>query len=360
MKMFVDFPYEIYKDSANWVPPLRGDEFDTLNRRKNGAFHYCEAEYYLAYKEGKTVGRVAAIVNHRANEIWEEKVVRFGWCDFVEEEAVVEALLKSVAEYGRERGCTVIKGPLGFTDLDKEGLLVEGYEHLSPFTCLYNHPYYDRLLKAIGFEKDVDWTQKMVELPDKMPASFQYAELIEKRYGLHMVQSKNKFAMTRKYGMDLFHLFNESFAPLFEFCPITDKQIRRYLRTYIPIMSPKYIGIVLDKEEEPVGFVFCVPSLSKAVKRSGGRLLPFGMLRILHALRHNDTLESLMIGVLPEYQGKGANVLLFKYIHENCLRNGIKRMILNPELENNIKVQTLFSEYTSHPYMRRRVYKKTL
>ena len=360
LRDFVLFPEKLYKGCDNWVPPLMGDEFNTFNREKNGAFEYCDADCFLAYKDGKIAGRVAAIINHTANRNWNQKVVRFGWCDFIEDIEVVKALTDTVAAWGKERGCDEMKGPWGFTDMDKEGLLVEGYEHLSPFTCLYNYPYYDRLLTETGFTKDVDWTQKTVEISRELPQMFQYADLIGERYGLHIYKAKSTRQMCRKYGMSIFHMYNEAFAPLFEFAPLTDRQIKDYLGTYVPILSKDFVAIVVDRDENPVGFAFCVPTLSKAVKKSGGRLFPLGLIRIFKALWKNDTLEALMIGVLPEYQGKGASVLLFKHIHENCIRRGITRMILNPQLEENFKVQTLFGEYRTEPFMRRRAYKKSI
>lgn len=360
LKTFIMFPYELYKGSENWVPALMGDEFDTFNPRRNGAYDYCEADCFLAYKDNRVAGRVAAIVNKKANSAWNQSVVRFGWLDFIEDVEVLEALMSAVASWGKEHGCEMMKGPWGFTDMDKEGLLVEGYEHLSPFTCLYNYPYYDTLLKQIGFEKDVDWTQKIVEIGPQLPSSFQYADLINQRFGLHVAHAKSMRELCRKYGLSLFHMYNETFAPLFQFTPLTDKQIRNYLDTYVPILNKDFVSILLDKNEAPVGFIFCVPSLSKSVKKSGGRLLPFGFLRILRAIRKNDTLEALMIGILPEYQGKGGVVPMFKYIHENAIKMGINKMILNPQLEENLKVQTLFGEYKTEPFMRRRAYSKSI
>lgn len=360
LKTFIMFPYELYKGSENWVPALMGDEFDTFNPRRNGAYDYCEADCFLAYKDNRVAGRVAAIINKKANTSWNQSVVRFGWLDFIEDVDVLKTMMDTVADWGRLRGCTTMKGPWGFTDMDKEGLLVEGYEHLSPFTCLYNYPYYDTLLKQIGFEKDVDWTQKIVEIGPQLPSSFQYADLINQRFGLHVAHAKSMRELCRKYGLSLFHMYNETFAPLFQFTPLTDKQIRNYLDTYVPILNKDFVSILLDKNEAPVGFIFCVPSLSKSVKKSGGRLLPFGFLRILRAIRKNDTLEALMIGILPEYQGKGGVVPMFKYIHENAIKMGINKMILNPQLEENLKVQTLFGEYKTELFMRRRAYSKSI
>ena len=360
LKRFVDFPEKLYKDCDNWVPALRGDEFDTFDPKKNGAYDYCESECYLCYKDGRVAGRVAAIINHHANRDWGEEIVRFGWLDFIEDKEVLKALLDAVVAWGQARGCTKVKGPWGFTDMDKEGLLVEGFEHLSPFTCLYNYPYYDRLLQELGFSKDVDWTQRIAKVTDQLPPMFQFAGLIEQRYGLHVFQARSTKELADRYGLAIFHMYNETFAPLFQFTPLTDKQIDRYLKTYVPILRPEFVSICLDKDDRPVGFTFCVPSLAKAVKKARGRLFPLGFVHILRALRRNDTLEALMIGVLPEYQGKGANVLMFKHIHENALKFGIDKMILNPQLEENFKVQSLFEQYETEPFMRRRAYSKKI
>lgn len=360
LKEFVEFPLELYKGCKNFVPALEGDEYDTFNPKKNGAYDYCESACFLARKDGKVAGRVAAIINHKANELWKENSVRFGWLDFIEDEDVLRSLLDAVAAWGKERGCTSAKGPWGFTDMDKEGLLVEGYDKLSPFTCLYNYPYYDTLLKKIGFEKDVDWTQTVCFIDDEELPMSSFAGLIEKKYGLKVVNCPSTSVMSKRYGMDIFHMYNEAFAPLFQFTPLTDKQIRKYLSTYIPILRPEFVAICVNSDDKPVGFTFCVPSLSKAIQKSRGRLLPFGFIRILHALRHNDTIESLMIGVLPEYQGKGASVLMFKYLHDNFRKFGIKRMILNPQLEENFKVQSLSDQFRTEPFMRRRAYRKAI
>ena len=360
LKDFIRYPFKLYKGCDNWVPALDGDEFDTFNPKKNEAYTFCEAECYLAYKDGEIAGRVAAIINRKANELWKKDEVRFGWLDFIEDREVLDALLKAVEKFGKERGCTVIGGPWGFTDMDKEGALVEGYDKLSPFTCLYNYPYYDTMLKEAGFVKDVDWTQSLVKISSELPPMFQLAETVEKRYGIHIAKVKSTREMSRRYGMKVFHMYNETFAPLFNFSPLTDTQIKNYLDTYVPILDPDFAVVCVNADDEPVGFCFCVPTLSRAVKKSGGRLFPFGLFRILKALRRNDTLEALMIGILPEYQGKGASVLMFKEIHENCIRRGVTSMILNPQLEENFKVQSMFGQYEVEPYMRRRAYKKQL
>lgn len=360
LRKFIRYPKQLYKGCSNFVPALEGDEYDTFNPKKNAAYEFCDAECFLAYKDGQIAGRIAAIINRKANEDWKRNSVRFGWFDTINDQEVANALLKTVINWGRERGCDNIRGPWGFTDMDKEGSLVEGYDKLCPFTCLYNYPYYDSLLQCAGFRKDVDWIQRIVHFNPEQPPMFRLARIVEKRYGLHMAKTSSTAELARKYGMAIFHMYNETFAPLFMFSPLNDKQIKNYLDTYVPILSMRFVAVCLDRDDNPVGFAFCVPSLSKAVKKSHGHLFPTGFLRIFHALHKNDTLEALMIGVLPEYQGKGANILLLEYIHNSCVEAGIKHVIINPQLETNYKALSLFNQYTIEPYMRRRAYIKKI
>ena len=244
--------------------------------------------------------------------------------------------------------------------MDKEVLLVECYEHLSSFTCLYNFPYYGEMLERLGFTKDVDWTQRTLEVSKELPSMFQFTKLIEDRFKVHVVQPHSMREMGKRYGMEIFHMYNEAFAPLHGFSPLTDKQIDAYLKTYVPILDKDFVALAVNDKDQPVGFLFCVPSLSKAVKKSNGRLLPFGFINILKALKKNDTLQALIMGVMPEYQQCGVPVLLFKYLHENCIKRGIHTIIMNPQLEENYKVQSLFGDYKTEPFMRRRAYKKSL
>lgn len=354
LKQFIHFPFDLFKNCPQWVPAFEDDEVKSLGDG-NPSLSFCERELYLARRDGKIVGRVAAILNRKANEKWKENTVRFGWIDFIEDFDVAKALVGAVIAWGRERGATKVKGPLGFTDMDREGLLVEGFEHDSPFTVIYNLPYYGEFLERMGFRKDVDWTQRYIDLPDTLPPMFQYAELVEKRYGLHIWRGKNIREMAKR-GREMFHVLNDAFAPLYEYSKLTEEQIDGYVKQYVPVMNKDLVAFVVNDEDKLVGFAVTMPSISRAVRKAKGRLFPFGFIPILHSLRHNDTIEALLIGVLPEYQGKGANVLMFKYIHENCIRLGIKRMLLNPQLEENYKVQSLFGEYDPKPFQRRRSY----
>jgi len=354
LMQFIRFPFDLFKDCPQWVPAFESDEIKSLSDQ-NPSLSFCERELYLAKRNGKIVGRVAAIVNHKANEKWKENTVRFGWIDFIEDFDVAKALIDTVIAWGRAKGATKIKGPLGFTDMDREGLLVEGFEHDSPFTVIYNYPYYGEYLERMGFSKDADWTQRIIDLPDTLPPMFQYADLVEKRYGLHIYKATTLRQMARR-GREMFHVLNDAFAPLYEYTKLSEEQIDGYVKQYVPVMNKDLVAFIVNDEDKLVGFAVTMPSISRAVRKAKGRLFPFGFIPILRALRHNDTIEALLIGVLPEYQGKGANVLMFKHIHENCIRLGIKRMLLNPQLEDNYKVQSLFGEYNPQPFQRRRSY----
>lgn len=359
---FIHFPEKLYKNDKWWVPALISDEYNTLQASKNPAFDYCEAKLWLALDEkGNVVGRVAGIINHEANKRWNEQSARFGWIDFIEDQEVLDTMLAEVQKWALEKGMVKLKGPLGFTDLDKEGLLVEGFEQLSPFTCIYNFPYYGPMLEKAGFTKDADWTQRIVTVPDEFPRMMKLADAIAERAGVHVVQIKNKKELRKEADYLFRKVYNETFAPLYEFAPVNDRQIDQYINSYITILDKDFISIIHDKDERIVAFAITVPSLSKAVQKAKGRLFPFGIFPILKALHRNDTLEALMIGIHPDYQSKGLQVLLFKQIHENVIRRGdIKTMIMNPQLEENVKVQMIFDEYNPQPYMRRRSYFKEL
>ncbi len=359
---FIHFPEKLYKNDKWWVPALISDEYNTLQASKNPAFDYCEAKLWLALDEkGNVVGRVAGIINHEANKCWNEQTARFGWIDFIEDQEVLDTMLAEVEKWAVDKGMVKLKGPLGFTDLDKEGLLVEGFEQLSPFTCIYNFPYYGPMLEKAGFTKDADWTQRIVTVPDEFPRMMKLADAIAERAGVHVVQIKNKKELRKEADYLFRKVYNETFAPLYEFAPVNDRQIDQYINSYITILDKDFISIIHDKDERIVAFAITVPSLSKAVQKAKGRLFPFGIFPILKALHRNDTLEALMIGIHPDYQSKGLQVLLFKQIHENVIRRGdIKTMIMNPQLEENVKVQMIFDEYNPQPYMRRRSYVKEL
>ncbi len=356
LKAFIRFPLDLYKDCENWVPPFESDEFQSLGP-DNPALEFCEKELFLACREGKIVGRVAAIINHRANKKFGENTVRFGWIDFIEDFEVAKALIDTVIVWGAKRGANTIKGPLGFTDMDREGLLVEGFENESPFTVIYNYPYYPEYLERLGFTKDVDWTQRFLNFSDELPKMYKYSTIIEERYGLRIYRARTLRQIVSR-GREMFHVLNAAFDPLYEYTRLSEKQIDSYVRQYTPVMNKDLVAFVVNEKDELVAFTVTMPHISAGVRKAKGRIFPFGWMHILPWLnaRKNHITEGLLIGVLPEYQAKGAALLMTKYLHENYIRLGIKRMLMNPQLEENYKVQTLFEPYNPQPYQRRRSY----
>ena len=360
LKQFIRYPFDLFKDCPQWVPAFEDDEIKSLSDQ-NPSLSFCERELYLARRDGKIVGRIAAIINHNANKKWNENTVRFGWFDVEEDFDTACALVDAVADWGRERGATKIKGPLGFTDMDREGLLVEGFEKESPFTVIYNYPYYGEFLERMGFRKDADWTQRFIEFDDQLPPMMQYADLVEKRYGVHLYRASTLKQMARR-GREMFHVLNDAFAGLYEYSKLSEEQIDGYVKQYVPVLNKDMVAFVVNDEDKLVAFTVTMPHISAGVRKARGRILPFGWMHILPQLnpRKNHIAEGLLIGVLPEYQAKGAALLMFKYLHENSIKLGIKRMLLNPQLEDNHKVQSLFGDYHPQEYQRRRSYSKEL
>ncbi|MBQ7194382.1 MAG: N-acetyltransferase [Bacteroidales bacterium] len=361
LKQFIQFPLDLYKNCDKWVPAFEDDEFKSLGP-DNPSLSFCERELFLAFRGKQVVGRIAAIINHNANKKWNENTVRFGWFDVVNDYPVAVVLVDRVIEWGRERGAQKIKGPLGFTDMDREGMLVEGFEKESPFTVIYNYPYYGEFMEKMGFTKDVDWTQRCVEFGPQLPPMMQYADLVEKRYGVRLYRANTLKQMARR-GREMFYVLNDAFAGLYEYSKLSDAQIDSYVKQYVPVLNKDMVAFVVNEEDKLVAFTVTMPHISAGVRKAKGRIFPFGWLHILPQLnpRKNHIAEGLLIGVLPEYQAKGAALLMFKYLHENYNKLGIKHLLLNPQLEENHKVQALFgSDYDVQLYQRRRSYVKEL
>ena len=360
LKAFIRFPLDLYKDCENYVPAFESDEFNSLGP-DNPSLEFCDKELFLACQGKKIVGRVAAIMNHKANQKFGEITVRFGWIDFIEDFEVAQLLINTVMVWGAKRGATQIKGPLGFTDMDREGLLVEGFEKESPFTVIYNYSYYGEYLEKMGFTKDADWTQRVIKFSDTLPPMMQYADLVEKRYGVHLYRAKTLKQMARR-GREMFHVLNDAFAGLYEYSKLSEEQIDGYVKQYVPVLNKDMVAFVVNDKDELVAFTVTMPHISAGVRKAKGRIFPFGWMHILPQLnpKKNHIAEGLLIGVLPEYQAKGAALLMFKYLHENYIKLGIKQLLLNPQLEDNHKVQTLFGDYNPQPYQRRRSYVKEI
>lgn len=363
LKRFIRFNYELYKNNPYSVPDLYDDMVGTFSTEKNAAFEFCEADYFLAYKDDKLIGRVAAIINRRANETWNKKEVRFGWIDFVDDPEVSKALLDTVEAWGKERGMEAIVGPLGFTDMDAEGMLVEGFDQLSTMATIYNYPYYPQHMERLGFEKEADWVEYKLTVPDKLPEKFvRISEIILQKYNLKIRKLKRSEIKEKNYGQKIFDLINEAYAPLYGYSKMTQGQINQYIKTYLPLIDLRMVSLVEDEAGELVAVGISMPSLSKALQKAKGKMLPFGWFHLLKALfvKKPDVLDLLLVGVKPEYQSKGVNALLFYDLVPTYQKMGFKYGESNPELELNKKVQAQWSAFESVQHKRRRAFRKSI
>ena len=363
LKKFIRFNYELYKENPFSVPDLYDDMLNTFSRDRNAAFEFCDADYFLAYKDGKLVGRVAAILNKRANETWGKKEVRFGWIDFINDIEVSDALLKAVEAWGKERGMTEMVGPLGFTDFDAEGMLVEGYEELGTMATIYNFPYYPQHMEKLGFEKEADWVEFKIYIPDAIPDKHKrISEIIMRKYGLKIVKCQSTKDIN-KYGQAIFDLMNEAYSPLYGYSALSPKQIQQYIKMFLPILDLRMVTLVTDAEDNVVAVGISMPSLSKALQKAKGRLLPFGWYHLLKTIflkKYPKVLDLLLVAVKPEYQNKGVNALLFYDLIPVYQQLGFEYAESNPELELNDKVQAQWEYFKTIQHKRRRAYKKSL
>lgn len=360
LKQFIRFNYELYKDNPYSVPDLYEDMLNTFSEKKNPAFEFCEADYFLALSEGRIVGRVAAIINHRANEKWNKKAVRFGWIDFVDDLSVSSALLQAVSDWGRERGMDTIEGPLGFTDMDAEGMLIEGFEELSTIATIYNYPYYPEHMEKLGYEKAVDWVERKIFTPESTPEKhLRIARIIEEKYNLHVRKIKSRREVYREnLGHKIFALINQAYAGLFGYSEMTERQIDSYVKTYIPLLDLRMVSLVEDSQGNLVAVGISMGSLSTAMQKAHGRLFPFGWWHLLKALKikHAPMLDLLLVGVRPDYQDKGINALLFTDLIPIYQQMGFKYGESNPELEINHAVQNQWKYFDHKIHKRRRCY----
>ena len=369
LRAFVNFYYELYKGNKFAVPFLRFDEMNTLSKRKNPAFEFCEAQYFLAVDgEARIVGRVAAIINRRANEQWNKKQVRFGWFDFVDDLEVSQALLNAVEAWGRTKGMTECVGPLGFTDMDREGLLIEGFHHKSTMYINYNYPYYKNHMEAMSFyEKDNDWLEYRIKVPEETPAKFvRTAEMIEKRYNLHVRKLTKKDVFQGGYGQKIFELINATYKDLYGYSELSQKQIDQLIHSYLSFLDFNLITCIEDWSEadhKMVGIGITIPSLAKALQKCRrGRLFPFGWWHVLRAIKMHKTkiVDLLLVGILPEYRAKGANALLFADLIPRYQAYGIEWGETQVEMEANAGVQGQWGVLNPILHKRRNCYKKII
>lgn len=369
LRTFVRFNYELYKDSPYAVPDLLEDTLDTLDSRSNPAFRFCEAEYFLARKEGRVVGRVAAIINSRANERWGRKEVRFGWIDFIDDLEVSKALLETVENWGKERGMTSIVGPLGFTDLDPEGMLLEGFDQLSTLCTIYNYPYYPQHLAQLGFEKETGWVERKVFIPKGEHEAnnakyFRIAQVAEERYGFHLRNFRSKNEIRKGgYVEKMLGVINKAYADLYGYSELDEEQMRWYANRFLQMLDHNYLSAVENKEGEIIGVGVCMPSLSRAVQKAKSKLFPFGWWHLAKELwlkKNHQILDMLLIGVLPEYQEKGANALFFAKMIPFGIEHGFEWAETHPQLEDNLAGQMQWKNLDCCIHKRRAVFAKEL
>lgn len=364
LKKFIRFNYEFYKDNPYSVPDLYDDMLNTFSPQKNAAFEFCEADYFLALRDGKIVGRVAAIINRRANDTWNKHTVRFGWIDFIDDIEVSTALIDTVKQWGRERGMTEIEGPLGFTDMDAEGMLIEGFDQLSTMATIYNYPYYPQHMERLGMKKSADWVEMKIYVPDHIPEKHQrISQIIARKYNLHIRKIKSKKEI-RETGIahDIFRLINDAYTPLFGYSRMTERQIDQYVKMYVPVLDLRMVSIVENEQNEIVAVGISMASLSRALQKAKGRLLPFGWFHLLKALmwKRPKVLDLLLVAVRPDYQGKGVNALLFTDLIPVYKELGFEYAESNPELEMNEKVQNQWQYFKTEQHKRRRCFKQPL
>lgn len=359
LKSFIRFPLTIYKGNKYYVPSLFFDEMNMLRKDKNPAFADAKARYWLAYREGKIVGRVAALVLSKHEKKWGEKYMRFGWFDFIDDAEVSKALMGTVETWAKELGMKGIHGPLGFTDLDREGMLVEGFDQLATLATYYNYPYYQKHIEALGFAKDADWLEHEITVTDQAEEKiFKAAEIVAKRSNLHMFTGDKKALF--KIAPQLFDVIDEAYRHLYGTVPLSEAQVKTYIDSYFGFVDPDYIPVVLDANGRVVAFGITFPSFSKALQKNHGDLFPFGFIPILRALKKNDRADLYLIGIRDEYLGKGVNAMVMAQIYRTFMKNGIKYVESNPNLEVNNNILVMWKNFDTRQHKRRRVYVKHL
>ena len=362
LKKFVKWGIDLYKGNECFVPPLVMDDVNTLDPHNNPAFDFCESIYFMAYDNGKPVGRIAGIINNVVNEKTGKKTLRFGWVDFIDDTRVSEALFRAVEVWGRSKGMEEIVGPLGFSDMDPEGMLVEGFDQEGTMATIYNYPYYPKHLEAMGFEKEADWIEFRMTIPDGIPERYQrISDIIKRKYELSTPKYTSAKKLVKDYGQEIFQLINEAYSELYGYSPLTPRQINRYISMYIPVLRLDNISLIVDKDKKLIGVGIAMPSMSKALIKCRGRMFPFGWIHLLKALRgQNDVVDLLLVAVKPEYQSKGVNSLLFTDLIPCFIKNGYKFAESNPELELNQKVQSQWGYFETRQHKRRRAFRKSL
>ena len=362
IKKFVKFERDLYKGNPYYVPPLLSSELDNLIPERNPAFDFCEACYFMAYRDGKPVGRIAVMINRQVNERSGEKAARFGFIDFIDDPEVSHALFEAAEKWAREKGMTKLVGPLGFTDLDREGTLIEGFEELSTMATTYNYPYYQSHIEKEGYVKDSDWMEFLMDVPEEVPEKYnRIADIVKKKYGLRVLKYSSRKRIKEEYGHALFNLINETYKDLYQYSPLTDPQIDKYIGDYLNLLNLDLLTLIINKDRKLVGVGISMPSMSRALQKSKGKMLPFGWYHLLKGLKGvNDRVDLMLVAVAPEYQNKGANALLFQDLIPQFIKYGYRYAESNPEMETNAKVQSQWEYFTRRQHRRRRSFYKNL
>jgi hypothetical protein len=360
LKKFVTFPNRLYKGNPYYVPQLTFDEVNTLRKDKNPAFAFCEAEYWLAVRDGKVVGRVAGIINPVEVQKWGVQMVRFGWIDFIDDYEVSNALIDSVIEWGKSKGMTGIHGPLGFNDMDAEGMLIEGFDEISSLSAIYNYPYYRDHMEKLGFGKATDFIQFEVKVPEEIPEKIErLTRIVLQKYDLRLLKA-SKASEIRPYAQKMFTMYNAAFEDLYGFTALSQKQMDYYTKMYFDFIRPEFVSLVIDSKDDIVGFGITMPSLALALQKAKGKLFPFGFYHILRAIRKNDIIHMYLVGVREDYQGKGILALVYHELTKAYIEHGIKIARTHPQLEENLRAVSIWKNYDSRIYIRRRIYTKDI
>lgn len=358
---FVRFPFSLFEGDPHWAPPIISDERANLNPHKNPVFKDVEARYFVAYRNNKVVGRIAAIINWLEISEHDELKIRFGYFDVVDDPEVTKALIDKVAEFGNEHNLEYLEGPLGLSNMDKAGMLVEGFDEPNTMITWYGKPYYRRHLEQLGFEKEKEWVEYEITIPEEGPPERieRFSKLILRKYDLEIVRFNNRKDILQ-YADQMFGLINKTYSELSTFVPVKPAQIDYYKEKYLRYLHPEFINCVADKSGELIAFAITMPSFSQALRRANGRLFPFGWYHLLKARYFPQKAAFYLIGIKPEYQNKGVTSIIFKEMNEVFNKKGITKVETNPELEDNEAIQALWKNYESRQHKRRRTFRKNI
>lgn len=357
-KEFALLPFRLYRGNPYWVPPVLKSEINNINPTVNPFFRFCDAKFWIVQKKGITVGRIGAIIHYAYIEKTQEKYGRFTRAEFTDDREVVDALFETAENWIKSKGMSGVMGPLGFSNLDTQAMLVEGFDQLASVASVYHLPYYKDHMERLGYRKKTDWIEFRLSLTAEIPEkAVRLAEIIEQRYGLSVIRMKSKRIM-KKFGREIFQLLNKSFYELFSFAPLDEKMIEHVLNNYLPVINPEYVHIVTNNDQKVVGFIVPVPSLSKSMQIAKGRLCPRAMWSILRSRKKNDTVDLFLTGIDPDYQAKGVASLLITKAQEVMIKNKIRTVETTGILEDNFKAIQHWKNYEHVQNKRKRCFVK--